>query len=80
MESLENLIVRGEESPFYHLLDIKIEEVKDGFARLLMNADTKYTQLYGMVHAAFWRPRMHLMNFVCINNKTTTTVFCEVRL
>jgi acyl-CoA thioesterase len=50
MESLEKLIVRGEESPLYKLLGIKIEEVKDGFARLSMKAETKHMQMYGTVH------------------------------
>jgi acyl-CoA thioesterase len=50
MESLEELIVRGEESPLYQLLGIKIEEVKDGFARLSMKAETKHTQMYGTAH------------------------------
>jgi acyl-CoA thioesterase len=50
MESLEKLIVRGEESPLYKLFGIKIEEVKDGFARLSMKTETKHTQLYGTVH------------------------------
>jgi acyl-CoA thioesterase len=50
MESLEKLIVRGEKSPLYKLFGIKIEEVKDGFARLSMKTETMHTQLYGTVH------------------------------
>jgi len=50
VKSLEKLIVRGEKSPFYQLLGIKIEEVKDGFARLSMEAENKHKQFYGTVH------------------------------
>lgn len=50
MGSLEKLIDCGEKSPLYQLLGIKIEEVKDGFARLSIEAETKHTQLYGSVN------------------------------
>lgn len=48
--ALEKLISRGENSPLYQLLGIKIEEVKDGFARLSLNVENKHTQFYGTVH------------------------------
>lgn len=50
MKSLEKLIIRGEKSPFYQLLGLKIEKVEDGFARLSMEVETKHTQFYGTVH------------------------------
>lgn len=48
--SLEKFISRGENSPLYQLLGMKIEEVQDGFARLSINVEEKHTQFYGTVH------------------------------
>jgi acyl-CoA thioesterase len=47
--SLEKFISRGENSPLYQLLGVKIEEVQDGFARLSINVEEKHTQFYGTV-------------------------------
>jgi acyl-CoA thioesterase len=48
--TLEKFISRGENCPLYRLLGIKIEEVKDGFARLSIEVEKKHTQIYDTVH------------------------------
>ena len=48
--TLRELIKRGEDSPFYRLLDIKIEEVQDNYARLSIKIAEKHIQLLGKVH------------------------------
>ena len=47
---LDDLIERGEASPYYRLLNMKIEEVKDGYARLTMNIEEKHLQFLRTVH------------------------------
>lgn len=47
---MKKLISRGEKSPLYQLLGMKIEEVQNGFARLSINVEKKHTQFYGTVH------------------------------
>ena len=48
--TLEQLIKQGENNPFYKLLNIKIEDVKDSFARLSIEISKKHIQLLGSVH------------------------------
>jgi len=48
--TLGDLIERGEASPYYQLLNMKIEEVKDGYARLTMNIEEKHLQFLRTVH------------------------------
>jgi len=48
--TLNDLIKRGETSPYYRLLNMRIEEVKDGYARLTMNIEDKHLQFLGTVH------------------------------
>jgi len=48
--TLNDLIKRGETSPYYRLLNMRIEEVKDGYARLTMNIGDKHLQFLGTVH------------------------------
>jgi len=48
--TLDDLMERGEASPYYRLLNMKIEEVKDGYARLTMNIEEKHLQFLGSVH------------------------------
>ena len=48
--TLEELIDRGENSPFYKLLDIKIEEVRDDYARLSIEVAKKHIQFLKTVH------------------------------
>jgi uncharacterized protein (TIGR00369 family) len=47
---LEKLIEQGEESPFYKLLGIKIEEVREDYARLSIKICKKHLQLLNTVH------------------------------
>lgn len=47
---LEKLIKRGENSPFYQLLDMKIEEVKEDYARLSIKIHKKHIQFLKTVH------------------------------
>ena len=47
---LDDLIKRGEACPYYRLLNMKIEEVKDGYARLTMNLEEKHLQFLKTVH------------------------------
>jgi len=48
--ALENLIKRGESSPFYSLLNIKIDEVRDNYACLSIEIEEKHIQFLGTVH------------------------------
>jgi len=50
MDTLQDLIKRGETCPYYTLLNIKIEEVKDGYARLTMKLKEKHLQFLKTVH------------------------------
>ncbi len=47
---LPDLIKRGENCPYYTLLNMKIDEVKDGYARLTMNLEEKHLQFLKTVH------------------------------
>lgn len=47
---LEKLIEQGEESPFYKLLGIRIEEVREDYARLSIEVCEKHIQLLKTVH------------------------------
>jgi uncharacterized protein (TIGR00369 family) len=44
------LIKRGETCPYYTLLNMKIREVKDGYARLTMELEEKHLQFLKTVH------------------------------
>jgi acyl-CoA thioesterase len=48
--TLEKLINRGENSPFYQLLNMKIEEVREDYARLSIEVDKKHIQFQKAVH------------------------------
>jgi len=48
--ALERMISLGEKSPFYQLLGMKIEEVRESYARLSIEIDEKHIQLLGTVH------------------------------
>jgi len=50
MDTLLDLIKRGETCPYYTLLNMKIQEVKDGHARLTMNLEEKHLQFLKTVH------------------------------
>jgi len=50
MDALLDLIRRGENCPYYKLLNIKIEEVKSGYARLAMSLEEKHLQFLTTVH------------------------------
>lgn len=50
MDTLQDSIRRGETCPYYTLLNMKIEEVKDGYARLGMDVEEKHLQFLGTVH------------------------------
>ena len=50
MDTLRDFIKRGETCLYYRLLNMKIEEVKDGYARLGMNVEEKHLQSLGTVH------------------------------
>lgn len=47
---LERLIRQGENSPFYQLLNMKIEEVGENYARLAIQIDKRHIQLLDTVH------------------------------
>ncbi|MEM3464219.1 MAG: PaaI family thioesterase [Candidatus Bathyarchaeia archaeon] len=47
---LERLIEQGAESPFYKLLDMKIEEVQNDYARLSIEICEKHLQFLKTVH------------------------------
>jgi uncharacterized protein (TIGR00369 family) len=48
--SIEELIKQGENSPFYQLLNIKIEEVREDYARLSITVEKKHIQFLKTVH------------------------------
>jgi uncharacterized protein (TIGR00369 family) len=48
--TLEELITRGESSPFYRLLDMRIDEVKADHVRLSVEIDHRHTQFLKTVH------------------------------
>ena len=48
--TLPDLIKRGETCPYYMLLNMKIDEVKEGYARLTMNLEEKHLQFLKTVH------------------------------
>ncbi|KPV62954.1 MAG: acyl-CoA esterase [Candidatus Bathyarchaeota archaeon BA1] len=48
--TLNDLIKRGEASPYYRLLNIRIRKVEDGYARLTMDIEEKHLQFLGAVH------------------------------
>jgi uncharacterized protein (TIGR00369 family) len=50
MDILRDLIKRGETCPYYTLLNMKIREVKDGYARLTMELEKKHLQFLKTVH------------------------------
>ena len=50
MDILRDLIKRGETCPYYTLLNMKIREVKDGYARLTMELEEKHLQFLKTVH------------------------------
>jgi len=47
---LEKLIEQAANSPFYQLLNIKIEEVQKSYARLSIEIDERHIQLLNTVH------------------------------
>ncbi len=50
MDTIQDLVKRGETCPYYKLLNIKIDEVKDEYARLTMNVEGKHLQFLKTVH------------------------------
>ena len=48
--SIEKLIKHGESSAFYKLLNMKIDEVCDNYARLSIEIEEKHVQFQGAVH------------------------------
>ncbi len=48
--SLERLVERGEKSPFYQLLGMRIVEVRENYARLSVKIDKKHVQFLETVH------------------------------
>ena len=48
--TLDDLIKQGEACPYYRLLNMKIEEVKAGYARLTMKLEEKHLQFLRTVH------------------------------
>ena len=48
--ALNDLIKKGEESPYYKLLDMKIDEVKENYAKLSIKIDRRHLQLLNTVH------------------------------
>jgi len=62
--TLDDLIEQAEASPYFKLLNMRIQEVTEGYARLTMNIEQKHLQILGTVHggataslvdtAAFW--------------------------
>lgn len=47
---LEKLISRGENSPFYQLLNMKIEQVEKDYARVSIKIEKKHIQFLETVH------------------------------
>jgi len=50
LDTLQELIKRGETCPYYMLLNMKIDEVKEGYARLTMKVEKKHLQFLKTVH------------------------------
>lgn len=50
MMDLDELLREAERSPYYRLLNMKIDEVKGGYARLTMNIEEKHLQFLKTVH------------------------------
>jgi len=50
MGNLLDLIKNGEVAPYYKLLNMKIAEVKEGYARLTMKVEEKHLQFLKTVH------------------------------
>lgn len=48
--TLDELVNIGQNSPFYQLLNMRIEEVRDNYARLSIKIDEKHIQFQGAVH------------------------------
>jgi acyl-CoA thioesterase len=48
--TLKELVKQGENSPFYRLLGIEIEEVRENYARLSIEINRKHIQFLGTVH------------------------------
>ncbi len=48
--ALKDLIKKGEESPYYKLLGMKIDEVKENYAKLSIEIEKKHIQLLNTVH------------------------------
>jgi len=48
--TLNELVNIGQNSPFYQLLNMRIEEVRDNYARLSIKIDEKHIQFQGAVH------------------------------
>ncbi len=48
--ALKELVERAEASPYYKLLGIKINEVKEDYAKLSIKIDKKHIQLLNTVH------------------------------
>lgn len=80
---LERLVKQGETSPFYKLLNMTIEEVRDNYARLSIKVEKKHIQFLETVHggviasladsAAAWAI------FGC-NNLTSIPVTIEMKI
>ncbi|MGD8505259.1 MAG: PaaI family thioesterase [Candidatus Bathyarchaeota archaeon] len=50
MSTLPNLMKRGETCLYYRLLNMKIDKVKEGYARLSMSLEEKHLQFLKTVH------------------------------
>jgi acyl-CoA thioesterase len=50
MNNIRDLIKRGITSPYYKLLNMKIDKVKDNYARLTMDLEEKHLQFLKTVH------------------------------
>lgn len=48
--TLDELVNIGQNSPFYQLLNMRIEEVRDNYARLSIKIGEKHIQFQGAVH------------------------------
>jgi len=48
--ALKEFIERAEASPYYKLLGIKIDEIKEGYAKLSIKIEKKHIQLLNTVH------------------------------
>ena len=81
--ALERLVKQGEASPFYKLLNMRIEEVRQNYARLSIKVEKKHIQLletvYGGVIASLADSAAAWAIFGC-NNLTTTPVTIEMKI